>query len=431
MNCMFFAWSLKSDAVGLDYRDSGFLLGDTTYNDEFLELIYQGNKLILDDIIAKDIKSKYSKANWVASVGYALIIDGKINLKKANKFDHSNSPNPRTMIGQRANGDIVFVVTDGRSKDSKGLVAQQQAEIMLGLNCALALNCDGGGSSELIVKDKIINKLDGGERALPQALLVYSKENVNVEYGEGYKIENAVKEVDNMSTNVQIKQDLIPIDNYKRKGIGMTPKYITIHSTANPNSTAQNERGWLTNTSNKVQASWHYVVGDNIIIQAVPDKEVAFHAGNKDGNYNSIGIEMVESGNREKVIANTIELVVMLMKKYNIGFDKVVRHYDWLQSYGRKNCPRILNTDSKWTGWNKFKADLEKKLNAKTETTKKEDVKVAEKVKEIPTYKTDAIKESLKNGLLTSEEWINKAEEKADVWMICTMMNRLFNEIKK
>ena len=143
----------------------------------------------------------------------------------------------------------------------------------------------------------------------------------------------------------------------KRKLIGpMKPEYITIHSTGNPNSTAQNERDNLNRPSNTSVTGFHYAVGDNIVIECIPPTTKAYHAGdgaNGTGNSKSIGIEMVESGNRDKVIANTIELVKHLQQEFNISNDKVVRHHDW----SGKNCPRILNYNN-WQGWNDFKSKL-------------------------------------------------------------------------
>jgi N-acetylmuramoyl-L-alanine amidase len=152
---------------------------------------------------------------------------------------------------------------------------------------------------------------------------------------------------------INIIIDHIPVDNYRRKGLKMKPTYITIHSTANTNSYAKGERKWLISKSNTRQASWHYCVDEKEIIEAIPANEVAFHSGNETGNYNSISIEMCESGNRKKVINNTIELTKKLSKKYNISIDNIVRHYDW----SKKNCPRILNYNN-WQGWIDFKRKL-------------------------------------------------------------------------
>lgn len=143
----------------------------------------------------------------------------------------------------------------------------------------------------------------------------------------------------------------------RRPGLAMVPQYLTIHSTANPNSTARNERGWLTNPSNDRIASWHIVVDEREAIEAIPLDEVAYHAGNATGNRTSIGIEICESGNRQKTLANAVKLVVKLLKERGWRVDKLRRHYDW----SGKICPRILQPNN-WAGWEQFKRDVQKEL---------------------------------------------------------------------
>ena len=146
----------------------------------------------------------------------------------------------------------------------------------------------------------------------------------------------------------------------RRPGLPMSPQYITIHSTGNPSSTARNERGWLTNPGNKVTASWHIVVDEKEAIEAIPLNEVAWHAGdgNGQGNRASIGIEICESGNRTKTLENAVKLVARLLKERGWGTDRLKRHYDW----SGKICPRILS-GSNWAGWEKFKQDVQKELS--------------------------------------------------------------------
>lgn len=153
-------------------------------------------------------------------------------------------------------------------------------------------------------------------------------------------------------------KDHIPISKDKRPAIKMKPTTITIHSTGNPNSTARNERGWLTNPSNTRTASWHIVVDEKEAIEAIPLDEIAYHAGNRNGNNTSIGIEICESGNRQKTLENAVKLVAKMLYERGWGVDKLRRHYDW----SGKNCPRILSTNN-WSGWNKFKQDVQKELN--------------------------------------------------------------------
>lgn len=149
---------------------------------------------------------------------------------------------------------------------------------------------------------------------------------------------------------IDIKKNHVPTTSKKRTGITMKPLYITAHSTANLKSTAKNERAWLTNPSNTSETGYHYVVDDIEVIECIPPNQVAWHAGDGRGRGNmaSIGIEICESGNREKALDNAVKLIQHLMKTHQIS--KVVRHYDW----SKKNCPRILNTDGKWTLWNEF-----------------------------------------------------------------------------
>lgn len=146
----------------------------------------------------------------------------------------------------------------------------------------------------------------------------------------------------------------------RRPGTSMNPEYITIHSTGNPSSTARNERGWLTNPSNTRTASWHIVVDEKEAIEAIPLNEVAWHAGdggNGTGNRKSIGIEICESGDRQRTLQNAVKLVTKLLKERGWGVDRLRRHFDW----SGKICPRIMQQNN-WAGWEQFKKDVAKEL---------------------------------------------------------------------
>ena len=159
--------------------------------------------------------------------------------------------------------------------------------------------------------------------------------------------------------------DHIPKSKDKRPGTKIVPEYITIHSTGNPNSTARNERGWLTNPSNTRTASWHIVIDEKEAIEAIPLDEIAYHAGNRNGNNKSIGIEICESGNRQKTLENAVKLVAKMLYERNWGVDKLRRHYDW----SGKVCPRILSSNN-WEGWNAFKIQVQRELDRLKNTVK-------------------------------------------------------------
>lgn len=156
----------------------------------------------------------------------------------------------------------------------------------------------------------------------------------------------------------------------RRPGNPMVPAYLTVHNTGNPTSTARNERAWLTNPSNDRTASYHIVVDEREAIECIPLNENAWHAGdgNGDGNRKSIGIEICESGNYAKTLENAADLVAKMLKERGWGVDRLRRHYDW----SGKICPRLMYDGGKWTGWTKFKAEVEKRLKTevKTQTAK-------------------------------------------------------------
>lgn len=139
------------------------------------------------------------------------------------------------------------------------------------------------------------------------------------------------------AVGVQYTADYIPVSN-KRPGIKRQIKYIVIHNTANEESTARNERDYLTNPNNTSSTSFNIVVDDREIIEAIPVNEIAFHAGDGEGNQKGIGIELCESGDFEKTKANAAKLVAYLMKSYNISLSEVRTHYD----FSGKDCPRKM-----------------------------------------------------------------------------------------
>ena len=85
--------------------------------------------------------------------------------------------NPRTAIGKTADGKLLLVTVDGRqSKISVGMSLYSLADLLLELNAIDAINLDGGGSTTMVVKQKVVNKPSDqtGERPVSDAILVLS-----------------------------------------------------------------------------------------------------------------------------------------------------------------------------------------------------------------------------------------------------------------
>ena len=82
---------------------------------------------------------------------------------------------PRTAIGVTNDGHILLVVIDGRQTASVGMSLLELALFMQELGAVNAMNLDGGGSSEMVINDKVVNiPSDGRERKVGNALAVIS-----------------------------------------------------------------------------------------------------------------------------------------------------------------------------------------------------------------------------------------------------------------
>ncbi|MEK5396924.1 MULTISPECIES: phosphodiester glycosidase family protein [unclassified Paenibacillus] len=102
-----------------------------------------------------------------------LIVNGKGLIKNAAE---GWGIAPRTAMGQRADGAIIFVVIDGRQPTySIGANLYDVQQILLKHGAVIAANLDGGSSTVLVKDNEIMNKPSSqyGERYLPTAFLVF------------------------------------------------------------------------------------------------------------------------------------------------------------------------------------------------------------------------------------------------------------------
>lgn len=81
---------------------------------------------------------------------------------------------PRTAVGQRADGGIVFVTTDGRQPGfSVGMTNFELARTLVRHGAVRGMGLDGGGSSTLAFEGTVLNSpSDGKERAVSTALML-------------------------------------------------------------------------------------------------------------------------------------------------------------------------------------------------------------------------------------------------------------------
>ena len=166
------------------------------------------------------------------------------------------------------------------------------------------------------------------------------------------------KYVDVDASEPDIDVQLLDVNPYSRPGIesdGITG--IVIHYTANPGSTAQDNRDYFNGLqySQETSASSNFVVGlDGEIIQCVPTWEVAY--ASNDRNYDTVSIEVChpdESGKfTDKTYRSLVQLTAWLCVKFNLTADDVIRHYD----VTGKNCPKYFVENEE--AWAAFKENV-------------------------------------------------------------------------
>lgn len=82
--------------------------------------------------------------------GPVLIMNSEINMEA---YNNASGLNPRTAIGQRKDGAVIFVCIDGRQPSSKGGKYADIIDIMVEYGAINACNMDGGSSTVMMYRD--------------------------------------------------------------------------------------------------------------------------------------------------------------------------------------------------------------------------------------------------------------------------------------
>ena len=115
----------------------------------------------------------------MGTAGPLLVYDGLVNVTASLEeipSDIADGRAPRTAVGIKKDGTILVVVADGRSSRSAGMTLPELARYLIQLGADRAMNFDGGGSSEMVVKWSVKNRpSDGAERPVRVALGLFPR----------------------------------------------------------------------------------------------------------------------------------------------------------------------------------------------------------------------------------------------------------------
>ena len=158
----------------------------------------------------------------------------------------------------------------------------------------------------------------------------------------------------------KISTDLLEVNDYSRPGTKLTEvKNIFVHYTANPGTSAVQNRSYFANLpiTKERSASAHYIIGyEGEIIQCIPSDEQAFAVMTR--NEDSLSIECCyldkEEGKfTQETYDSLVHMLAWLLQEYDLKSSDILRHYDC----GGKLCPLyyVEHEDA----WEKLLADVD------------------------------------------------------------------------
>ena len=128
----------------------------------------QDNVLIVGKLTSEQAQEKGIRD--ALAFGPALVVNGEAAEVKGS----SSGLNPRTAIGQRADGAVLMLVIDGRQASSLGATYADMITVLLEYGAINAVNMDGGSSSLMYYKGEYLNKgvILTGDRDIPTGFVV-------------------------------------------------------------------------------------------------------------------------------------------------------------------------------------------------------------------------------------------------------------------
>ncbi|MDF2907440.1 MAG: N-acetylmuramoyl-L-alanine amidase [Herbinix sp.] len=157
----------------------------------------------------------------------------------------------------------------------------------------------------------------------------------------GNNREGIIRIGEQLSNGVEIYGDYLTPNEYSRPKTPLKDiNAIVVHYTANPGTSAENNRNYFEGLATKqtTYASSHYIIGlDGEVFQCIPLNEVAF--ASNDRNNDTISIECChedETGKfNEATYDSLVSLTAALCVQFNLEEEEIIRHYDVTE----KLCP--------------------------------------------------------------------------------------------
>ena len=158
--------------AGMDLRFGQFAV--VTSNEEIKSYLSIGTTIR----VQKEVTGELADCDQVMGAGSTLVENGVVSQNNADGM--RTQRHPRTCIGVKEDGTLMFFVIDGRQESAgyNGMTQDEMGTMMAYYGCYNGVNVDGGGSSTFGIRDEYGNFViqnkpsDGNERTNSNALLV-------------------------------------------------------------------------------------------------------------------------------------------------------------------------------------------------------------------------------------------------------------------
>ena len=157
-----FSYSTGVPAPGKTMIKNGKIYNDVYSNGNIFCITKDGGMftaaagMTAEGMLNRGVKDTYCFGPTLVENGAAYEISGEF--RQSGRYQ-------RTAVGMVNPGNYYLVVVDGKGAGgSQGMTYQELQQVFLDLGCDYAYNLDGGGSSTLVFKGRVLNSLtDGGE----------------------------------------------------------------------------------------------------------------------------------------------------------------------------------------------------------------------------------------------------------------------------
>lgn len=157
--------AINGDYFDLELRPIGLAMGDGRVWAEAIESIRRqevvgvGGRRVQ---IFPRVDPLRAPEPWMSGAvsGWPTVVEDCEPVERLPGSDHfTRAPHPRTAVGLSADQQQLYlVVADGRREGVPGLTLPALARLMDDLGACTAVNLDGGGSSAMWVRDRIVNQ---------------------------------------------------------------------------------------------------------------------------------------------------------------------------------------------------------------------------------------------------------------------------------